>query len=88
MRMSVYNIIEKREKSRLFYYLYAIILGIFIFLALLLIFKGGFFLIRTVVKFVIDYWMFILGGLAGILILRKVVFRRRVQQNVMQHSEM
>ena len=88
MRMQIYNIPERKQKSSLTFYLMAVLGGVLVFFLLLGIFKGGSFLIKIVFRFVIDYWMFLLGGIAAALILRRVLFRRRIKRDVMYQSEM
>lgn len=87
MRMQIYNIIERKNKSNLSFFLMAALLGVIIFMIALVIFKGGFFLIKFIIVSVRDYWLFMLGGIAAFLIGRRVLFRRRIK-NAMYHQEM
>ena len=88
MRMKIYNTIERKEKSSLTYYFFAVIVGLLIFFILLVIFKGASFLINMAIKLVVNYWIFILGGIAGLLFIRKLLFRRRIKTNAMYQPEM
>lgn len=88
MRMQIYGTPERKEKSNLNYYFLAVLGGILLFLLLLFFFKTLYFLLATLIGWAISYWMFALGGMAAILIIRKTLFRRRIKSNVMREQEM
>lgn len=74
--MQIYNVIEKGKKTPLVYYTLAGCLGVLIFLFLLYAVRG----LAFAFSFVFSYWMFLVGGVVGLLLLRKILFRRKVRK--------
>jgi len=78
MKLRIYNVVEKDKKSNLSIYTLSIIAGVILFFIFLGLFKGGLFLIKTVFGFVMEYWVIMLGGLLGLLLLKRLLFRRKI----------
>ncbi len=64
---------EPKEKSNLQYYLLAFIVGVMIFLVLLYLGKGFFFL----VGYIIIQWKWIIAGIVILFIIKKIFFKKK-----------
>lgn len=64
-----------KHSSHLGYYLFAGFCGIAIFLLML----GGFKIIAYLLGALFHYWMFVVGGIVVLLILRKILMRKQLK---------
>jgi len=71
--MIIENYLEKPKRSYISYYFLGIIGGIFLFCFGLYLFK----FITFLIKIVISNWIWIIVGIVGLILIKKIFFRKK-----------
>ena len=76
MKAGTMEEMPKDKKSSLIVF---IIAAIVCALTIAILLQGGALLFAVLLTLIIKYWLYILGGIGALLILKRVLFRRRTQ---------